>query len=285
MAAPLKPPGASAGTIGCNESADGGRTDPCAKVENSLNPRWLTRGRLAAPGVSNGLENRCTRERTVGSNPTPSAILPTNNLKYLHSVAEAQSLPIFLPMTRLLPSVAPAATFRPMARKRRPGPRTKCGQLSKAYSGNPACRDRCTPEFEDKRAALINGSDPQLAATASGILLANGFLTRNQHASATGLCQATCDRVRSTLVPAMSLGLGSCGRRSDPPEELVIKARHRLDEMHRQLTPLERQAVANVAVFQFIPQWFYTVRLKLRPLASDERERPALLSGLDALAK
>jgi hypothetical protein len=32
-----------------------------------------------------------------------------------------------------------------------------------------------------KRAYLINGSDPQLAATASGILLADGMISRAQH--------------------------------------------------------------------------------------------------------
>jgi hypothetical protein len=31
---------------------------------------------------------------------------------------------------------------------------------------------------------LINGSDPQLAASASGILLANSFIGRDQHAAA-----------------------------------------------------------------------------------------------------
>ena len=61
--------------------------------------------------------------------------------------------------------------------KRKSGPRTKSGQLSKAYKRNPACRDKGTPELQAKRHVLISGSDPQLAATASGILLANGFLT------------------------------------------------------------------------------------------------------------
>jgi hypothetical protein len=45
-------------------------------------------------------------------------------------------------------------------------------------------RDKGTPEFLEKRAYLINGADPQLAATASGILLANGFSTEDQHHAA-----------------------------------------------------------------------------------------------------
>ena len=60
-----------------------------------------------------------------------------------------------------------------MPRKRKPGHRTKSGCLSCAYIG-PA-RDTGTREMQAKRAYLINGSDPQLAASASGILLANGF--------------------------------------------------------------------------------------------------------------
>jgi hypothetical protein len=69
-----------------------------------------------------------------------------------------------------------------MPRRHKPGPRTKSGRPSRAYRG-PA-RDTGTREFCAKRAYLINGSDPQLAASASGILLANGFLSRNQHAAA-----------------------------------------------------------------------------------------------------
>ena len=67
--------------------------------------------------------------------------------------------------------------------RRKPGPRTKSGRLSRAYK-SPELRDKGTPEAQNKRAYLINGSDPQLAATASGILLANGFLTPGQHVAA-----------------------------------------------------------------------------------------------------
>lgn len=61
-------------------------------------------------------------------------------------------------------------------------PRTNSGRLSGAYK--TAVRDKGTPEFLEKRAYLINGADPQLAATASGILLANGFSTEDQHHAA-----------------------------------------------------------------------------------------------------
>jgi hypothetical protein len=58
-----------------------------------------------------------------------------------------------------------------MARKRKSGPRAKSGRLSRAYK-SPDLRDYGTPEFAAKRNAAINGADPQLAATASGITVA-----------------------------------------------------------------------------------------------------------------
>jgi len=42
--------------------------------------------------------------------------------------------------------------------------------------------------------------------------------------------------------------------------------------------------VADVAVYQVIPDWFYAARLKLYFLPEDERGREALISGLDRLA-
>jgi hypothetical protein len=54
--------------------------------------------------------------------------------------------------------------------------------------------------------------------------------------------------------------------------------------MDDRLSPEQRQAVANVAAFNAIPNWFYVERLKLRELPEDRAEREALLSGLDAIA-
>ena len=67
--------------------------------------------------------------------------------------------------------------------KRKPGPRTKCGRIFRAYK-DPEIRDHGPKEFQAKRQYLVNGADPQLAATASGILLANGLLTREQYDAA-----------------------------------------------------------------------------------------------------
>ena len=55
--------------------------------------------------------------------------------------------------------------------------------------------------------------------------------------------------------------------------------------MDARLTPEQRLAVGNVAVFGFVPQWFYVDRLKLRALPEDAREREALVTGLEALAR
>jgi hypothetical protein len=68
-------------------------------------------------------------------------------------------------------------------RPRKKQPRTKSGRLSRAYK-SVELRDYGTAKYVAKRAAIINGADPQLAATASGILLANGLLTKDQHLAA-----------------------------------------------------------------------------------------------------
>jgi hypothetical protein len=52
------------------------------------------------------------------------------------------------------------------------------------FAGCPELRDHGTKEFCAKPEYLINGADPQLAATASGILFASGFLTHDRHAAA-----------------------------------------------------------------------------------------------------
>jgi hypothetical protein len=63
-----------------------------------------------------------------------------------------------------------------------------------------------------------------------------------------------------------------------------VVANDGLTKMDARLDRQQRQAVGTLAVFGFLPQWFYTERLKLRALPSDEMERQALLDGLDALA-
>jgi hypothetical protein len=165
-------------------------------------------------------------------------------------------------------------------RPRKPGPRTKSGRLSRAYKA-PELRDKRTPEFCAKRAYLINWADPQLAATVSGILFANGHLTMAQRDA--GENYANLHRLAFGNQWGHACVLDDSSGRSISDERLV-KLRRILDAMHAYLTPEQRQAIADVAVFGWLPQGFFTARLRLRLLPEDEREREALLSGLDALA-
>ena len=73
-------------------------------------------GRPVAPGVSNGLENRCTRERTVGSNPTPSANLVSRD--------------ILFPLLIRSRKPAERGVFRPFVRTMRTGWRAHFGRFA-----------------------------------------------------------------------------------------------------------------------------------------------------------
>jgi len=71
------------------------------------------------------------------------------------------------------------ARRRKSAPKKRGGPREANGRCSRRIAHQLV--DRGTQKSQDRRAYLVNGSDPQLAATASGILFANGVLIEAQH--------------------------------------------------------------------------------------------------------
>jgi hypothetical protein len=136
-----------------------------------------------------------------------------------------------------------------MARKRKHGPRAKSGRLSRAYK-SPDLRDHGTPENQARRAYTINGADPQLVATASGILLANGFISQDQHHAA-----LTYARLHSLVfgkawcwASPLSWELGAHGH--EPGEELIARARRRLDALNDRLDPDQRQAVGNVCIIR-----------------------------------
>jgi hypothetical protein len=164
-------------------------------------------------------------------------------------------------------------------RPRKEGPRTKSGRLSRAGSRNPELRDHGTKQCVAKRELMINGADPQLLATASGILLANGYLSNEQHSAALKYAWAhnmTFGRVWGQLSPL--------GEPVGPPSnDRSGRAKKRLAQMDRKLSDEQRQAVANVSAFNTLPNWFFVERLKLRELPEDRAERAALISGLDAL--
>jgi hypothetical protein len=66
-------------------------------------------------------------------------------------------------------------------------------------------------------------------------------------------------------------------------EERTGTAQRKLERMNALLTDDQRPAIADVACFNMIPNWFYVERLKLKKLPEDVAEREALISGLDAL--
>jgi hypothetical protein len=167
-------------------------------------------------------------------------------------------------------------------RPRKEGPRTKSGRLSRAGKTNPEVRDQGTRQFIAKRAAMVNGGAPELSATASGILFANGFLTSEQHNAALKYGWAHATVFGLVWRQQCLLGEPIWGW-TDPSDGRAAAAKKKLAHMDRKLTDEQRQAVANVAAFNAIPNWFYVERLKLRELPEDVAERQALISGLDAL--
>jgi hypothetical protein len=141
-------------------------------------------------------------------------------------------------------------------------------------------RDQGTREFCAKREYLVNGADPQLAATASGILLANGLLTREQYDAAMRYAWAHALVYGKPWRQICALGepVGS-----EPPQRMQELARDKLAWMDSRLRLEQRKAVADVAVFGFLPMWWMATKLKLRSMPEDERDREALLSGLDII--
>jgi hypothetical protein len=157
-----------------------------------------------------------------------------------------------------------------MARPRKSGKRTKSGRLSRAYK-HPDLRDKGTPENQARRAYTINGADPQLVATASGILLANKFLTQDQHHAAlvyARLHALVFGKAWSYACP-LSWELGSQGH--EPTEAMIVRAQKQLAAMNARLDVDQRQAVANVCVYGFLPMQFYVERCGMRRMPEDQR--------------
>ena len=102
-----------------------------------------------------------------------------------------------------------------MGRRRKAGPRTKTVRPARAYRASPAIPGQ--QEGIAKRTVLINGADPALAASASGILLANGFLTGDQHRAAMAYSWAHAHDVRPALEPCLL----DDGRGHEAPDELL----------------------------------------------------------------
>ena len=164
-----------------------------------------------------------------------------------------------------------------MAKKRRPGKRTKSGRLSRAYR-DPDVRDQGTHQVQEKRQAIVGaGNDPNLSSSAPGILFAHGYLDKHQYAEALEYRRLRCV-LYGTPWP--------CYAESSIPSDSRIKAmQERFDEKVRMLNEDQRHVVTNVAVFDFIPNWFFVLQARkhggiLKFLPEDVVEQSALITGL-----
>jgi hypothetical protein len=176
-----------------------------------------------------------------------------------------------------------------MARKRKPGPRTKSGRLSRAHKRNPELRDQGTFEGQRKRTALINGASVELAASVPGILFANGHLEQRHFSAAINYARlhALVFGRQGPTPCLLSKHLPWQGG-FIPDEGGIEAAERKLTRLNGLLTDAQRQQVGNICVFSHLPTWFYMgkfKRLRWRTFPEDEVERRDLLDGLSILAK
>jgi hypothetical protein len=130
---------------------------------------------------------------------------------------------------------------------------------------------------------LCNGADPALAATPLGILLANGHINRGQFRAGERYASARAiifGMARPT-VTADHLEPHGPVTRSDGH---LARIRRRFEGDVARLDPDQKRALDVVAVDGKLPTWFRLAKAGLALRPSDEAERQALLSGLDALA-
>ena len=160
-----------------------------------------------------------------------------------------------------------------MARKRKPGKRTKSGRLSRAYK-DPEVRDLGTPQVQTKRQAIVGeGADPGLSATVAGVLYARGHLNQDQYIEA-----IEYRRLHNAIFGhPWGQGFGMT-----PFEENLMRLKAMLDRKDRRLTGEERHALLRVCHDEY-PMWYYAGRLGLKLLDEDLAERTALIDGLNAL--
>ena len=189
-----------------------------------------------------------------------------------------------------------------MARKRKPGPRTKSGRLSRAYKAE--ARDHGTAEVQAKRIALVGEADPALAASALGVLLARGLLDvkdRPEMARDRYHAGLRYRELRSAIFPPIwpNSPVGPAineDRRAKierefrsivgnwQPETQWSKERPAPHELFIPglLTRDQIRIVERVAIYEWIPTWAFLAQGKW--LNVDVAEHDVLLSGLDALS-
>ena len=165
---------------------------------------------------------------------------------------------------------------RKRGRPKKPGPRSKSGSgPSEAYQ--TIARDFSTLELQTKRRALVGDhADPDLSATAVGILHAHGHLDREQYETALDYARLSC------AVYGIPWPKNGSGREITEKEALRLK--RALDAMLARLNPSQRYAVDRTALASnWQPTWFHCLRLGIPLTPVDYAERNDLLSGLDAL--
>jgi hypothetical protein len=143
---------------------------------------------------------------------------------------------------------------------------------------------RFAHEVQERRAYVINGADPQLAGSAAGILFANNVIERRHYDAALTYARLHAFLFGTVCRCQSPLGWKLAVQCHEPADGLVASAEQRIATVNARLTLEQRQAVANLSVYGFAPQFFFAEKLKLRALPEDERERQVLLSGLDAIA-
>ena len=162
--------------------------------------------------------------------------------------------------------------------------------------------DYGTPEAVAKRRAIVgvsvkreaNGqtqivpNDPTKAESPAGAMLVRGLITLEQYGAAErfawlystmfGNMLPTTDRVPGvTSAPC-------CGVNPPCKDCSAAKLEAKWKQASAALDGASRNAVANVAVFKRWPRWLLReIGRNLYPRPSEDRERKALLAGLDAL--
>jgi hypothetical protein len=169
-----------------------------------------------------------------------------------------------------------------MGRKRKSGARAKSGRLSRAY--RTVARDTGTAEGLARRIWLVDGSDPALAASAAGVLLARDVITRAMYAAA---CRFAWLHSAVFGLPYRQLCI--LGKEPGPSgpgldDETIAERRAELAAMERRLTLAQRQAVASLCCYGVVPPWHFALLGIGRLLPGDEHDRQALLTGLRAIA-
>ena len=160
-------------------------------------------------------------------------------------------------------------------RKRKDGPRTPSGRLSRAYQAE--ARDEGTPQLQAHKLAVVNGgADPTLSASLSGILFAHGVLTPRQRDAA--------DRFRRARAAVFGVVLGDRDpNRPSVSEERAKQNERRYLRMVAMLSTDQLCAVVDLAL-DLRPGWARRAVLGLPLVGDDEQERRHLLDGLDVIA-